>query len=323
MLQRESPSPLVGNWHLLPWPDALFGGSEVVIGMAGFCHNPSLFKHVCDHGFLAPKFNGEKYIFDILGDHYGIFLKIYCRCSFFYSTNTMEIMGMGFITDLDILCMAALISTVIVVVYTYSGGLWAVATTDMIKFVIMAVTLGIALILVWGDVGGYEGVYTGLSIQLGKNPWHMFHPLGGYLSLGIIGAYFLTNFAILCEPAFLQRIFASKTPNEARNALLIGTPLWAAYSAAATLLGVVALAAVGLGIIGEPHPNEALITIVCKYIPAGFTGLFLAGVLAAAMSTADSYFLVGSGNLVYDIYRPIFKPDISDKKLTQYTKYGY
>lgn len=38
------------------------------------------------------------------------------------------------------------------------------------------------------------------------------------------------------------------------------------------------------------------------------------------MSSADSYFLVCSGNLVYDLYKPLFKPDLSDQKLMQYTK---
>ncbi len=309
--------------------DTLFGTSEIgyMEGVAGF------FAYALPYtamylvvAFLAPKFREfEKNTFsDIIGDHYGNFARTMSACcSFFYSINTMEIMGMGFIFSLIFkipFALAVVIATVIVVVYTYSGGLWAVATTDMFQFVIMAVTLGIALILVWVDVGGFAGVHTGLTAYLGEDPWYMFHPLGGYLSLGIIIAYALTSLAVLCEPAFLQRIFASRTPHEARNALLIGTPIWTAYEIGCCMLGIAAAAAVGLGMMGEPHPNEALLAVVCKYIPAGFTGLFLGGVLAAAMSTADSYFLVGSGNLVYDLYRPLFKPDLSDEKLMLYTK---
>jgi Na+/proline symporter len=216
--------------------------------------------------------------------------------------------------------VAVLIAAVIVVVYTYTGGLWAVATTDMFQFLVMAVTLGAALIICWVDIGGYSGVYAGLTAYLGESPWYYFSPSGGYLTAGVIAAYALTSLAVLCEPAFLQRIFASRSPKDARNALLVGTPIWTAYEFACCMLGITAVAAVGLGLMGEPHANQALVAVVARYIPAGFIGLFLAGVLAAAMSTADSYFLVSSGNLVYDIYRPLIKPDLPEDKLVSYTK---
>ena len=51
-------------------------------------------------------------------------------------------------------------------------------------------------------------------------------------------------------------------------------------------------------------------------------GLFIAGVLSTEMSTLDSYCLVAGGNVSYDIYRPAFKPDISDKELIKVTRYG-
>jgi solute:Na+ symporter, SSS family len=309
--------------------DTLFGTSEI-----GFYEGvTAFFAYALPYtgmyilmGFLAPKFrelNSNTFV-DIMAEHYGKLTRVISAlCSFFYSINTMEMMGMGFIFALIFkipFSVGVLIAAVIVVVYTYTGGLWAVATTDMVQFLVMAVTLGVALIICWVDVGGYSGVYTGLTAYLGEDPWYYFSPSGGYLTAGVIIAYALTSLAVLCEPAFLQRIFAARSPKEARNALLIGTPIWTAYEFACCMLGITAVAVVGLGLMGEPHANQALIAVVAKYIPAGFMGLFLAGVLAAAMSTADSYFLVSSGNLVYDIYRPIFRPDLEEDKLVAYTK---
>ena len=40
------------------------------------------------------------------------------------------------------------------------------------------------------------------------------------------------------------------------------------------------------------------------------------------MSTLDSYCLVAGGNVSYDIYRPAFKPEVSDKELITVTRYG-
>ena len=309
--------------------DTLFGTSEIGFfeGVTGFFAYalPYSFMYIV-MAFLAPKFrelNSNTFV-DIVGGTYGNFSRVVSACSsFFYSINTMEMMGMGFIFALIFkmpFWTGVLLAAVIVVVYTYTGGLWAVATTDMFQFLVMAVTLGVALIICWVDVGGYAGVHTGITAYLGEDPWYYFSPSGGYLTTGVIIAYALTSLAVLCEPAFLQRIFASRSPKEARNALLLSTPIWTAYEFACCMLGLAAVAVVGFGLMEEPHANQALIAVVMKYIPAGFVGLFLAGVLAAAMSTADSYFLVSSGNLVYDIYRPLFKPDLSDDKLVSYTK---
>ncbi|HHY94670.1 MAG TPA: sodium:solute symporter family protein [Firmicutes bacterium] len=311
--------------------DTLFGTSEIgfmegIVGFFGYALVYTVLYVVM--AFLAPRFRAMegRTFSDIIGDTYGKMARVIAAaCSFIYSTNSMEMMGMGFIFTLVFgvpFWVGVLVSAVIVVAYTYAGGLWADAVTDTIQFFLMTVTLGAALILCWYDLGGFPNIVAGLQAYVGDDPSHYFHPLGGYLTPGLIIAYGLTALAVLCEPAFMQRIFAARTPRAARNALLIGTPIWASYELACTLLGLLAAAAVGLGMIVEPHPNQALLMVVSHYIPAGFIGFFLASVLAASMSTADSYLLVSAGNLVYDIYRPIFRPNIDDRSLIRLTRYG-
>jgi len=309
--------------------DTLFGTSEIGFfeGVTGF------FAYALPYtglylimAYLAPRFRQlESNTFtDIIGDNYGKFARAISACSsFFYSINTMEIMGMGFIFTMLFKIpywLGVLAAALIVVIYTSTGGLWAVAVTDMFQFTIMTVTLGIALLVCWSDLGGYDGIFSGLAAYLGEDPWYFFSPSGGYLTAGVIAAYALTSLAVLCEPAFLHRIFASRTPREVRRALLISTPIWSAYEFACCMLGLAAAAAVGLGVIGEPHANQALMAVVARYLPPGLIGRFQAGVVAAAMSTADSYFLVSSGNLVYDLYRPLFRPHLSEEKLVAYSK---
>lgn len=311
--------------------DTLFGTSEIgfmegVVGFFGYALVYTVLYVVM--AFLAPRFRqmeGRTFS-DIIGDTYGKGARVIAACcSFLYSTNSMEMMGMGFIFTLVFgvpFWVGVLASAVIVVAYTYAGGLWADAVTDTLQFFFMTVTLGAALILGWRDVGGIANIWAGLEAYVGEDPSYYLHPLGGYLTPGLIAAYGLTALAVLCEPAFLQRIFAARSPRAVRNALLIGTPIWASYELACTLLGLVAAAAVGLGMIVEPHPNQALLMVVSHYIPAGFIGFFLASVLAASMSTADSYLLVSAGNLVYDIYRPLLRPGLDDRSLIRLTRYG-
>ena len=122
---------------------------------------------------IAPKFRefNSNTLSDIMAENYGQTARIVSAlASFFYSTNAMEIMGMGFIFALLLKIpywQAVLLAAVIVVVYTYTGGLWAVATTDMIQFFIMAVSLGIALLICWEDPRLCR-VHAGLEAYLGR-----------------------------------------------------------------------------------------------------------------------------------------------------------
>jgi SSS family solute:Na+ symporter len=57
-------------------------------------------------------------------------------------------------------------------------------------------------------------------------------------------------------------------------------------------------------------------------LPTGLRGLMIGGIVAAAMSQIDSYSLLASGNLVYDIYRPLADPRASDARLLRMTRLG-
>jgi Na+/proline symporter len=101
------------------------------------------------------------------------------------------------------------------------------------------------------------------------------------------------------------------------HALLIGLVLWASFDWIVTILGISAAAA-GLEVEGR----YALLEMVLPALPTGLAGLFVASVLATAMSTIDSYLLISGGNLAYDLYRPWRAPDLDDTRLLRYTRYG-
>jgi Na+/proline symporter len=93
--------------------------------------------------------------------------------------------------------------------------------------------------------------------------------------------------------------------------------LWASFDWIVTVLGMSA-AASGLQVEGR----YALLEVVLPALPSGLAGLFVASVLATAMSTIDSYLLISGGNLAYDLYRPWLERDIDDARLLRFTRYG-
>jgi solute:Na+ symporter, SSS family len=119
------------------------------------------------------------------------------------------------------------------------------------------------------------------------------------------------------EPAFYQRIFAAVSYRAVLTALLIGVALWAAFDWVVTILGMSAAAA---GI--DTDPRYALLTLVIDLLPVGLTGLFVAGVVATAMSTIDAYLLIAGGNLAYDVYRPLSRRPMDDARQLRLTRLG-
>jgi SSS family solute:Na+ symporter len=305
--------------------DVLFGTSELaynegIVAWFGYSRPTYLFFIIAAFG-LAGRLRKHNFrsLPDVLEWHYGKPAGVVAAvASFVYSLPSLGLFGMGkvaqVILGVDPWVGGAVLGGV-VLIYTLWGGLWAVALTDTIQFVLMCVTLAIAIPIVMSHVGGFDFV----SAQL---PATYFQPLGG-VPVWLVAVYAMTGLSILVEPAFYQRIFAARSFREVRNALLIGILMWSAYDWCVTAGGMLARAAVHSGILAEgTHPNEALLRIVVFALPAGLTGIFLAGVLAAEMSTIDSYCLVAGGNIVYDIYRPVFRPDADDETLSRLTKWG-
>ncbi len=238
--------------------------------------------------------------------------------SLLYNLPFLAIMGMGILFRVTLglpEMQGYLIGAAIAAVYTILGGLWADAITDTLQFALMCITLAIALPFALELVGGFDWMLAHMDAKY-------FTP-AGEIPFAYRMALIMTVLSVFVEPAFYQRIFAAKDERSVRNALLIGIVIWAAYAWAATLLGLDAAAAVKQNILpANLMGREALLQIVLISLPIGLKGFFIAGVLSSAMSTVDSYLLLAGGNLVYDLYRPFVRPNLSEASLLKLTRIG-
>ncbi|MBA3481360.1 MAG: sodium:solute symporter family protein [Pirellulales bacterium] len=261
---------------------------------------------------------------DVLEHHYGTKTRVVgAVASFIYSAPVLAMAGMmtlmsfvGIPTTWGVLATIAICAA-----YTIMGGLWADSISDTVQFVLMCVSLAIALPMAVEWVGGWAFVEH-LPVSPGDGEsLHMTHH--GGLSIWMRIAWALTGLTLLTEPAFYQRVFAAQDAKSVQRALLIGIGLWAAFDWGATLMGLIGRSAVEQGLIpSDVLGKEALLTVCMEMLPTGLRGLMIGGILAAAMSQIDSYSLLASGNLVYDIYRPIFDPNASDRRLLTLTRVG-
>jgi len=299
--------------------DVLFGASEVSYQegvVAWFVYTRPYYAVILFTAFfVAPRL--RRYPFrslpDAMGHFYGERSRVVTAvASFLYSLPFMSLMGIGVLLNLVLdvpYPVGVLVGAVVALGYTLLGGLPADAITDTVQFVLMCIGLGIAAALTLGDIGGMD------ALQAAVPPEH-FSPTGTYPP-AVLVIFAATALSVLVEPAFYQRIFAAKSVRSIVAALLIGVVLWAAFDWIVTVQGIAALA---LGV--ETSPTYALLTVTLEALPIGLKGLFVAGVLATAMSTIDSYLLIAGGNITYDVYRPLRRPDLGDRELLSLTRWA-
>jgi SSS family solute:Na+ symporter len=305
--------------------DVLFGDSQLgftngVVAWFGYARPTYAFFLIAAF-FLAQRLKEEdfKSLPDILDKYYGKKTRyVGAITSFIYSLPALSLYGFGMLGDVILgwePIMGMLVLGGIALVYTLTGGFWAVVLTDSIQFLFMCVVLALAVPFAMNFIGGFDKMIDILEPS--------YFDTMGDLSIWLIIIYASTGLAILVEPTFYQRIFAAKSYKNVRNALIIGIFIWGSYDWIITIIAMAAKTGVLQGILPtDVAPDAALLTVMVAALPAGALGLFMAGVLSTEMSTLDSYCLVAGGNVAYDIYRPAIKPDATDEELIKKTRYG-
>ncbi|UCG06960.1 MAG: hypothetical protein JSV83_24195, partial [Desulfobacterales bacterium] len=205
---------------------------------------------------LAPKIRGRDFrsVPDIVHAHFGLPARVVTAlASFIYSLPAFSIMGLGGLFGhlFDIpFGYALVLGSTVALVYTVLGGLMAVALTDAVQFVLMAVTLAVAAVIGLSMVGGVEEMERVL-------PDH-FLMTGGRPASQLL-VYGMTSLSVFIEPAFYQRIMAATSRRAVVVAMMVGILLWMSYDWVITTLGIAAHTAEIQGIVSAPSgPDQAV-----------------------------------------------------------------
>jgi len=196
---------------------------------------------------------------------------------------------------------ALVVMGLIAVVYTVLGGLKAVIYTDTIQWAfLMFGLIFIGLPMAYLHVGGIEVISEVLPPQ--------------YFSLTNVSGINLLNWAVTIIPIWFvgmtlyQRIYASKSPEEAKKAWFIAGLLeWPIMAFLGVLLGLLAKVASlqnllpDLAINGTIDPEMGLPVLLRTILPPGLMGIMMAAYFSAILSTADSCLMAASGNFTTDI----------------------
>ena len=203
------------------------------------------------------------------------------------------------------LAVAMTVGVLVVVFYATAGGMVAGVYTDLVQGVLM---VGTAIVVFWFAMrtgGGLEGMARNIAGSPRFGPEHL-DPLGTLPVFTAVGFFFVFALGTLGQPHMLHKFFMLDDPRKLKwMPLVIGLTqslcvlIWLGVG-----LAVPALVADGR-MAPLANPDEATPAFLVGFVPDVVTGMAFAGILAAIMSTADSFANIGSAALVRDLPRAL------------------
>ncbi|MHC4955383.1 MAG: sodium/proline symporter [Planctomycetota bacterium] len=201
---------------------------------------------------------------------------------------------------------AVAIGATVVLLYTMLGGLWAVSLTDTIQGLAMALTaviLPTAALVEVGGLGGLGDALTGLG-DAGKLPdgyLQLGGPRSGPVAVGFALGLLGIGLGYPGQPHVLKYFMALRSgDSSARTARRIALGWAVVIYAGMILLGLCARALLPTTADVDGDKERAFIKATELLFDPVVSGIMLAAVLSAIMSTADSQLLVASSSVVHD-----------------------
>ncbi len=226
--------------------------------------------------------------------------------------------------------LALAMGALVILAYTFMGGFMAVCTTDFIQGTLMLIGLLAVPIVAWTLL---DGSFTDLLVQSevagGADAYLSLFSNGGesYRAIDII-SQLAWGLGYCGMPHILTRFMAVKNEKELKKSRVIAI-VWVALSlGAACVIGVMGRAylyPVILGSDGAASTESVFIEMITKVFTKDLAlpfigGIFLCGILAAIMSTADSQLLVAASSVSEDIYRSYIHPEADSKKILRVSR---
>ncbi|MCS7227469.1 MAG: sodium:solute symporter, partial [Endomicrobia bacterium] len=285
---------------------ATWFGSESVMGTAGTVYRVGLRGVIADPFgasfvlllaglFYAASFRKLQFltVIDIFGKYYNTKLEIFSSLLMIpvyigWLGAQIVAIGLLFNTFLELNSkLGMLIGAIVVLVYTLSGGMWAVTITDFLQTIILISGILILLPFVVNYCNGIDNIFA----LTPENFFYILPEEKNFISWStFLGKWFIIGLGCAVGQDLIQRSLSSKTEQIAR---------WSSITAGVLyfLVGCVVII-IGLGgriIFPQLENSENLVPLLAKKflgdIHPFFFALFISALLSAIMSSADSSLL--------------------------------
>lgn len=220
--------------------------------------------------------------------------------------------------------LAMIISAIVIITYTCSGGFLAASFTDLIQSIVMTAALVSIVVFGVNKAGGMSAVMDNAKSIEGYLELLNIHntETGGkdpYTALTIAStlAWGLGYFGM---PHIILRFMAIENKNKIKTSRRIAS-VWVVISmAVAILIGMIGNLLSKQAVVEQLEDAETIVVKIALYMSehgmflAIIAGLVFAGILACTMSTSDSQLLAASSSMSENILKGVFKVKMNDKQ---------
>ncbi|MBR6697423.1 MAG: sodium/proline symporter PutP [Lachnospiraceae bacterium] len=231
------------------------------------------------------------------------------------------------------------IGAIFVLLYTILGGFLAESASDFMQGIVMIIALGVIVVISTVNAGGIGAVmdnaesipgffeFFGLASptlndageQLVENGKPVFGAAADYGLLSVFSmlAWGLGYFGM---PQVLLRFMAIRKEEELKMSRRIAM-IWVVISlAVAVFIGIVGRALYPTTHLTATSAENIFITLATSSLPAILAGFVMAGILAATISSSDSYLLIAASAFAKNIFQGICKKKATDKQVMMVTR---
>ena len=222
------------------------------------------------------------------------------------------------------------IATVVLVIYTYLGGMWALTLTDALQMTVIIISMITMLVIAVPLVGGWGAIFdtSAANNMMNINQWD-FLPTSQatadseYGNAGFLyytghkawfywaGALMAIGFGSITAQDLAQRMLSAKDEKTSERCCIIAGILYLALGMIPVMLGMIAFKLYpGLGL--DDVQNKILLVMAAEHLPVIVTVLFVCGLVAALMSSAAAAILAAASIIGYNGVTT-FNPDVSSK----------
>ena len=204
---------------------------------------------------------------------------------------------------------------IIVILYCMSGGMKGAMMTDVIQGSLMIATAVVTFIVSVVMGGGFSNINH--TLQSMNEAYLTFPGANGYMPW----TYYVSNivlwsFFTMGQPHLFTKFFAMKDHKTMFKAILLGT---AGMFFSATLIEWAGVN--GIASIQNIEKADQIIPMILQRGMNPFlASIFIAGIVAAGMSTIDGILVTTTGAVTRDIYQKIINKDATDETVMKLSK---
>ena len=274
--------------------------------------------------FIAPYFRKAQAntVPEIINKRYGkashIFTAFTSIAALFMATGAQIIATASIInvvTGLEFK-VAAIITTVVVIVYTMVGGFKSVTAANLMHVLFITVGMTVAMfIMVNNDaVGGFGALFERAKAITGNADGNLdllsMTKIGIPTIFGYIAMYFMT---FPTGQEIVQTYCSAKDGKSAKLGSVIAGVVSAAYAIVPAIIGLLAYVCIDGYALGGAQKN-ALAEATIRFAPPVVAGIVLAAIVAATMSSASGNMIGTATMFTNDVFRPYINKGVHDDK---------